>query len=107
MSKVTLNKADDGYTYAVSGEESIQLFDKFKIMEEQSLDNGEYVVTGILVVYRSNYQLYPTEIVTAQHIDMTEVGTFDPAAPAYNTAGQRVGPNYRGIVVHGGRKYVK
>ena len=107
MSKVTLNKADDGYTYAVSGEESIQLFDKFKIMEEQSLDNGEYVVTGILVVYRSNYQLYPTEIVTAQHIDMTEVGTFDPAAPAYNTAGQRVGPNYRGIVVQGGRKYVK
>lgn len=33
--------------------------------------------------------------------------TIDNSAPAYNLAGQRVGENYRGIVVRNGKKYVK
>ena len=99
---------NEGKTYATTDGESIQLFDKFKIMEAALLSEPtSYTVTGILVIYKDSYQLYPTAIGATVGIQNTTISTFDPSAPVFNTAGQRVSPNYKGIVIQSGKKFVK
>ena len=99
---------NEGKTYATKDGESIQLFDKFKIMEAALLSEPtSYTVTGILVIYKDSYQLYPTAIGATVGIQNTTISTFDPSAPVFNTAGQRVSPNYKGIVIQSGKKFVK
>lgn len=98
---------NEGKTYASKDGESIQLFDKFKIMEAALLDEPSNTVTGILVVYKDSYQVYPTAIYATMGIHDPSISTFDPNAPVYNTAGQRVSPNYKGVVIQGGKKFVK
>lgn len=48
---------------------------------------------------------------TATGIDNVNVSekkaVFDPNAPIYNLAGQRVGNDYKGVVIQNGRKYIK
>ena len=107
ISQVNITE-NEGNKFATKDGESIQLFDKFKILEQASIEeNTAYAVTGILVIYKDNYQIYPTSIATTQGINETTVSTFDPNAPVYNTAGQRVSPNYKGVVIQGGKKFVK
>ncbi len=99
---------NEGKTYASKDGESIQLFDKFKIMEAALLSEPtSYTVTGILVIYKDSYQVYPTAIAATMGIHDPSISTFDPNAPVYNTAGQRVSPNYKGVVIQGGKKFVK
>ncbi len=107
LSEVVITE-NEGNTFASKDGESLQLFDKFKVIEEGMVDGStEYTVTGILAIYKENYQMYPTAIQTSSGIQEVSVTTFDPNAPTYNAAGQRVGANYKGIVIQGGRKYVK
>lgn len=40
----------------------------------------------------------------ATAVDNITVTTADPAAPAYNLNGQRVGAGYKGIVIKNGKK---
>ena len=99
---------EEGKTYASKDGETIQLFDKFKIFEQSPVEeNTSYSVTGILVIYKENYQIYPTFVQTSSGINETTVPVFNPNAPAYNTAGQKVSPNYKGIVIQSGKKFVK
>jgi hypothetical protein len=42
----------------------------------------------------------------ATTIDNLTISQFDKTAPMYNLAGQRVGENYKGIVVKNGKKYI-
>ena len=104
---VTISESE-GKIYANQSGESIQIYDKFKIIEEGKVwGNFDYRVTGILVVYKDTYQVYPIAIDSAEGIQETSISTFDPNAPVYNTAGQRVSPNYKGVVIQGGKKFVK
>ena len=59
---------------------------------------------------------YPIELIESTvtiggtaGIEAVENGplTIDKDAPAYNLAGQKVGKNYKGIVIKNGKKYVK
>ena len=104
---VTISESE-GKIYANQSGESIQIYDKFKIIEEGNVwGSSDYKVTGILVVYKDNYQVYPIAIDSAEGIQETTISSFDPNAPVYNTAGQRVSPNYKGVVIQGGKKFVK
>ena len=69
ISQVNITE-NEGNKFATKDGESIQLFDKFKILEQASIEeNTAYAVTGILVIYKDNYQIYPTSIVTTQGIN--------------------------------------
>lgn len=48
-----------------------------------------------------------TGIVAIPVSDTETARDLDPSIPMYNTAGQRVGSNYKGIVIQNGRKFLK
>lgn len=99
-------KTEDGKHYAYSGNDEIQIYDKFKILSEGTdWGNASYNVIGILVIYQTTYEIYPTVIATSDGIETVTVTTTQ--GPAYNLAGQKVGDNYRGIVIQGGKKTIR
>ena len=83
---------------------SLAIFNKFKIEVPEAGATGD--VIGILVMYKEAYQLYPISIDTSNGINMTTVETATNA-PAYNLAGQRVGDNFKGVVIVNGKKIVR
>ncbi len=99
-------KTEEGKHYAYSGSDEIQVFDKFKIISEGTeWGNASYNVIGILVIYQTTYEIYPTVIATSDGIETATVTTTE--GPAYNLAGQKVGDDYRGIVIQGGKKIIR
>ncbi len=107
---VTLTLQDnDTYASDDSGN-SIKLYDKWKFMQEQvSTDdyaNNRYDVKGLLVIYKTDYQIYP--ILISNTLSIEEMTIDDDAnAPAYNLAGQRVGNDYKGVVIKNGKKIIR
>ncbi len=98
--------ATEGDNLMVSdGTDKLQLYDKFKVAEGTNWD-GLYVITGILSVYKENYQLYPLTVSVVDGI-RTAITHIDPTAPAYNLAGQRVDAQYKGVVIQGGKKLIR
>ena len=79
------------------------MFNKFKI--DLAAANA-VKATGILVIFKEAYQLYPITIDINQGIDqLTTDDMLD--APAYNLAGQRVDASYKGVVIQNGRKLLR
>ena len=103
-------KQENGNTFAYDDANSIQLFDKWKFLEEQTnpedyTADNIYDVKGILVIYKTNYQIYP--IVVTSTVGIENIIADDADAPAFNLAGQRVGNDYKGVVVKNGKKIIR
>ncbi len=99
-----------GKFYAVSGKDSIQLYNGFHLEGITLATTAEgYVatVTGIVEQYNSTYELYPIDIklISTGINDINADKTIKNDA-IYNIAGQRVGRNYRGVVIINGKKYI-
>ena len=101
--------------YYAGSEDGDQLnfYDRYKIgvtMPEVS-DTKQYTFTGILGGAKSGTEIY-SQMWLTQPIE--EVATAidgiaaDAAAdaPAYNVVGQRVGKDFKGLIIKNGKKYV-
>lgn len=108
ISGVKLDSIDSNL-YAYQGDAQIQIYDQFKKLTGVEIVKGSNnTVTGILVVYKTTYELYPITtdgIVTA----ITDLKADSPQtqSPIYNLAGQRVDANYKGVVIQKGKKFIK
>ena len=104
-------KLEDGNTYAYDfNNNSIQIYDKWKFMEQQvspeDYDNSIFWLKGILVIYKTSYQVYP--ILVNQDVGIMSLTTDDDDnAPVYNLAGQRVDNGYKGVVIKKGKKSLR
>ena len=98
---------EENNTYAYAGEEKMQLFDKFKIFENQLRVGETGNVNGILVIYKGNYQIYPISFDYSEGIQEMSATAINPDAPMYNAAGQRVGSDYKGLIIQSGKKMLR
>ena len=110
LSNVKL-EVDEGKTYAYDDNNySIQIFDKWKLMEQQvspdDYANNNYDVKGILIIYDDVYEVYPILVSSTQGVENLTIDD-DINAPAYNIAGQRVGNDYKGVVIKNGKKAIR
>ena len=110
LSNVKL-EVDEGKTYAYDDNNySIQIYDKWKLMEQQvspdDYANNNYDVKGILIIYDDVYEVYPILVASTQGVENLTIDD-DINAPAYNIAGQRVGNNYKGVVIKNGKKTIR
>ena len=96
---------NEGNTYATKDGESIQLYDKFKIIDPSTIEGNSFTVVGILVVYKGNYQIYPTYIQSTVGIHNVNMA-IDTNAPLYNLSGQKVSSDYKGVVIQKGKKII-
>ncbi|MBO4607914.1 MAG: hypothetical protein J5682_08455, partial [Prevotella sp.] len=87
--------------------EKMQLFDKFKIFENQLRVGETGNVNGILVIYKGNYQIYPISFDYSEGIQEMSATAINPDAPMYNAAGQRVGSDYKGLIIQSGKKMLR
>ena len=74
----------------------------------QFVATGEYDVVGIVAsVYKGvpSINLIEVKKVVPNAIDTVQA-VQDENAPMYNLAGQRVGKNYKGVVIQNGKKFV-
>ena len=104
-------EVDEGKTYAYDDNNySIQIYDKWKLMEQQvspdDYANNNYDVKGILIIYNDVYEVYPILVSSTQGVENLTIDD-DINAPAYNIAGQRVGNNYKGVVIKNGKKTIR
>lgn len=98
------------YAYDADGNQ-IQVYDQFKLTSADKVVKGSEnnTVTGIVVVYKDTYEIYPTSL---EGIVTTGVAAVEAAAKAlpeavYNLSGQRVDAAYKGVVIRSGKKYVQ
>ena len=92
--------------YATDGINSIQLYDKFKVLEQGASTAGKFNIIGILSIFKTSYQIYPLLVDTLEGISEI-TATFDSNAPAYNLSGQKVDANYKGVVIQNGVKFIR
>ena len=97
--------------YLVDGDEKVMVYDKFKTGLTLPTE-GEYEVKGILVTAKLSgnitYELAPLSITpVTTGINGVEASAADADAPVYNIAGQRVGKDYKGLVIVNGKKIMK
>lgn len=99
--------ADGNKAYAVSGTDSIQIYNGFHL-EDVTLDATEHVnIKGIIAVYKTTYEIYPIEPFVATGIRTIENENAESTDAIYNIAGQRVSTSYKGLVIRNGKKYIK
>lgn len=104
--------------YANDGDSKIMIYDKFSTPEDNNvkiggvanLTEGEtYSVKGIFGAFFKNVQeVMPIEAIsTTTGIDNITTDAADANAPAYNLAGQKVGKEYKGVVIKAGKKFIQ
>lgn len=107
-----VNNRTNYYACSEDGDQ-LNFYDRYKIgvtMPEVS-DTKQYTFTGILGGAKSGTEIYSQMWLTQP---IGEVATAidgiaaDAAAdaPAYNVAGQRVGKDFKGLIIKNGKKYV-
>ncbi|GAB6949849.1 hypothetical protein JCM15640A_14340 [Hoylesella timonensis 4401737 = DSM 22865 = JCM 15640] len=112
---VTIQSEKSGkYTnyYAHVGDQKIQLYNGFHLDAYKDLSSFDGVqnqtVKGIVSLYRGQPQINIIKIEKTTGIDT--VNQIDSAindhAPMYNLAGQRVGKEYKGVVIQNGKKFI-
>lgn len=112
---VTIQSEKSGkYTnyYAIVGDQKIQLFNGFHLDAYKDLSSFEGVqnqtVKGIVSLFKGQPQITIINIEKTTGID--NVNQIDSAindnAPMYNLAGQRVGKEYKGVVIQNGKKFI-
>lgn len=112
---VTIQSEQSGtYTnyYAHVGDQKIQLYNGFHLDAYNDLSPFEgmqnQTVKGIVSMFRGQPQITIINIEKTTGID--NVNQIDSAindnAPMYNLAGQRVGKEYKGVVIQNGKKFI-
>lgn len=113
--KFTIEKTTSGdkeYTnyYINDGDAKVQLYDKFKVSDLATLTSGEtYTVQGL---FGAIFNGVPEILMTKKVAETTGISNIttdaaDVNAPVYNLAGQKVGKDFKGVVVKAGKKYVQ
>lgn len=112
---VTIQSEKSGkYTnyYAHVGDQKIQLYNGFHLDAYSDLSSFDGVqnqtVKGIVSLFKGQPQINIIKIEKTTGIDT--VNQIDSAindhAPMYNLAGQRVGKEYKGVVIQNGKKFI-
>lgn len=96
--------------YLTNGTDKVMIYDKFKT--KTSITDGEgFDVTGILVTAKLDdniiKELAPISAPVPTGIDNITTDAADANAPAYNLAGQKVGKEYKGVVIKAGKKFIQ
>ena len=101
---------DEGKFYAQKGMFHVQLYDGFhKGFKFEAKQHG--VVKGIVAYYNGNgngtYEIYPIESPVTTAINEVNAVKTVSDGKAYNLSGQRVGNDYKGIVIVNGKKMIR
>lgn len=96
--------------YLTNGTDKVMIYDKFKT--KTSITDGEGLdVTGILVTAKLGdntiKELAPISAPVPTGINSITTEAADANAPAYNLAGQKVGKEYKGVVIKAGKKFIQ
>lgn len=96
--------------YLTNGTDKVMIYDKFKT--KTSITDGEGLdVTGILVTAKLDdniiKELAPISAPVPTGINSITTEAADANAPAYNLAGQKVGKEYKGVVIKAGKKFIQ
>lgn len=96
--------------YAVSGTDSLQVFNGFHLDGCTPAAAENVNIKGIIAQYKQTYEIYPIEAPTVatgiETIKTDGAKALDLNAPLYNIAGQRVSRSYKGVVIQNGKKYI-
>ena len=96
--------------YINDGDQKVQLYDKFQVSDLATLTDGEtYTVQGL---FGQIYKDVPEILMTKKVAETTGINNItteaaDANAPAYNLAGQKVGKEYKGVVIKAGKKFIQ
>ena len=108
--KVTSGTSTRTNYYINDGDAKVQLYDKFQVSDLTTLTDGEtYTVQGLFGQIFNNV---PEILMTKKVKETTGITNItteaaDANAPAYNLAGQKVGKEYKGVVIKAGKKFVQ
>lgn len=97
--------------YLTNGTDKVMIYDKFKT--KTNITDGEgFDVTGIFVTAKlsSNNiikEFAPISAPVPTGINNITTEATDANAPAYNLAGQKVGKEYKGVVIKAGKKFIQ
>ena len=112
LEKVKITAEESKRYYVVDGEKKVQLYNGFQLSAfndmAQFVATGEYDVVGIVAsVYKGvpSINLIEVKKVVPNAIDTVQAAQNENA-PMYNLAGQRVGKNYKGVVIQNGKKFM-
>ena len=107
---VKIEETSNGKTYTnyyTDNNKTIQIYDKFKLNYTVNAEK-EMDYTGIIIPYNKKIELAPTMKPTVSTgINNVENATTDKDGAIYNLAGQRVGKDYKGVVIKNGQKYIQ
>ena len=95
----------DGNKFYNNANKDIQIYDNFKL--NYTIADGDVInnLTGVIIVYNTQIEIAPTEAPVATGIDTIKADVAD--ATIYNLAGQKVGKDYKGIVIVNGKKFMQ
>lgn len=108
--KVTSGTSTRTNYYINDGDAKVQLYDKFQVSDLATLTDGEtYTVQGL---FGQIYKDVPEILMTKKVAETTGINNItteatDANAPAYNLAGQKVGKEYKGVVIKAGKKFIQ
>lgn len=108
--KVTSGTSTRTNYYINDGDAKVQLYDKFQVSDLTTLTDGEtYTVQGL---FGQIFNKVPEILMTKKVKETTGITNIttdaaDANAPAYNLAGQKVGKEYKGVVIKAGKKFVQ
>lgn len=85
---------------------SVTVYDKFGTGALDNLTDGTYTMVAIYAPYGKTKELFPVSAGSVTGITAVEMNAEADGA-IYNLAGQRVGKDYKGIVIRNGKKYIK
>lgn len=108
--KVTSGTSTRTNYYINDGDQKVQLYDKFQVSDLATLTDGEtYTVQGL---FGQIYKDVPEILMTKKVAETTGINNItteatDANAPAYNLAGQKVGKEYKGVVIKAGKKFIQ
>ena len=96
--------------YLTNGTDKVMIYDKFKTKTD--ITDGEgFDVTGIFVTAKLSgniiKELAPISAPVPTGINNITTEAADANAPAYNLAGQKVGKEYKGVVIKAGKKFIQ
>lgn len=96
--------------YLTNGTDKVMIYDKFKTKTD--ITDGEgFDVTGIFVTAKLSGNIIkefaPISAPVPTGINNITTDAADANAPAYNLAGQKVGKEYKGVVIKAGKKFIQ
>jgi len=111
LKDVTIGNEDTKYYAYDSDQNKVQIYNGFHLTAFDDLStfvsSDKATVKGIMVVYKSTYEIYPIEDGIVTGIENLKANTetiFN--GKTYNVQGQKVGASYKGIVIKNGKKII-